>query len=101
MVNFERKLHGLQTELRSADLIHSLQKYVEVDEAEPGEPLIGISNATVDFGDTEVTSERMTEEDLLKGIEGLALVPREEPEEDLREEDANPLLRIELPSRNI
>ncbi|MGA8628268.1 MAG: DNA-directed RNA polymerase subunit omega, partial [Pseudolabrys sp.] len=71
------------------DLIHSLQKYVEVDEAEPGEPLIGISNATVDFGDTEVTSERMTEEDLLKGIEGLALVPREEPEEDLREEDAN------------
>ena len=23
------------------DLIHSLQKYVEVDEAEPGEPLIG------------------------------------------------------------
>lgn len=73
------------------DLIHSLQKYVEVDEAEPGEPLIGISNATVDFGDTEVTSERMTEEDLLKGIEGLALVPREEPEEELHDEprDAN------------
>lgn len=73
------------------DLIHSLQKYVEVDEAEPGEPLIGISNATVDSGDTEVTSERMTEEDLLKGIEGLALVPREEPEDELHEEppDAN------------
>ncbi|MGB9018501.1 MAG: hypothetical protein WCC77_12715, partial [Pseudolabrys sp.] len=58
-------------------------------EAEPGEPLIGTSNATVDSGDTEVTSEHMTEEDLLKGIEGLALVPREVPEEDLREEDAN------------
>src|SRR5512141_426269 len=29
------------------DIIHSLQKYVEVDEAEPGEPLIGTSNATV------------------------------------------------------
>jgi len=68
------------------DLIHSLQKYVEVDEAEPGEPLIGTSNATVDSGDTEVTSEHMTEEDLLKGIEGLALVPREEPEEELQEE---------------
>ena len=70
------------------DLIHSLQKYVEVDEAEP-EPLIGTSNASVDSGDTEVTSEHMTEEELLKGIEGLALVPREEPEEEPREEDAN------------
>ena len=71
------------------DLIHSLQKYVEVDEAEPEESLIGTSNATVDSGDTVVTSEHMTEEDLLKGIEGPALVPREEPEEHLREEDAN------------
>ncbi|MFZ0670425.1 MAG: DNA-directed RNA polymerase subunit omega, partial [Pseudolabrys sp.] len=62
------------------DLIHSLQKYVEVDEAEPEAPLIG---AGVDSGDTEVTTEHMTEEDLLKGIEGLALVPREEPEEEL------------------
>ena len=71
------------------DLIHSLQKYVEVDEAEPEEPLIGTNNASVDAGDTEVTSEHMTEEELLKGIEGLALVPREEPEEEPREEDAN------------
>jgi DNA-directed RNA polymerase subunit omega len=75
------------------DFIHSLQKYVEVDEAEPEEPLIGTSNASVDSGDTEVTSEHMTEEELLKGIEGLALVPREEPEEELqeepREQDAN------------
>ncbi|MGB8081903.1 MAG: DNA-directed RNA polymerase subunit omega, partial [Pseudolabrys sp.] len=46
------------------DLIHSLQKYVEVDEAEPEAPLIG---AGVDSGDTEVTTEHMTEEDLLKG----------------------------------
>jgi DNA-directed RNA polymerase subunit omega len=65
------------------DLIHSLQKYVEVDEAEPEAPLIG---AGVDSGDTEVTTEHMTEEDLLKGIEGLALVPREEPEEELHDE---------------
>jgi DNA-directed RNA polymerase subunit omega len=71
------------------DLIHTLQKYVEVDEAEPEEPLIGTSNASVDSGDTEVTAEHMTEEELLRGIEGLALVPREEPEEEPREEDAN------------
>ena len=74
------------------DLIHSLQKYVEVDEAEPEEPLIGTSNASVDSGDIEVTSEHMTEEELLKGIEGLALVPREEPEEEPeepREQDAD------------
>ena len=88
------------------DLIHSLQKYVEVDEAEPEQPLIGTSNATVDSGETEVTSEHMTEEDLLKGIEGLALVPREKPEEELqeepREEDAiSPPSRIEPPNRNI
>lgn len=71
------------------NLIHSLQKYGEVDEAEPEEPLIGTSNASVDSSDTEVTSERMTEDELLKGIEGLALVPREEPEEDPREQDAD------------
>jgi DNA-directed RNA polymerase subunit omega len=71
------------------DLIHSLQKYVEVDEPEPEEPLIGTANASVDAGDTEVTSDHMTEEELLKGMEGLALVPREEPEEEPREEDAN------------
>jgi DNA-directed RNA polymerase subunit omega len=71
------------------DLIHSLQKYVEVDEPEPEEPLIGTANASVDAGDTEVTSDHMTEEELLKGMEGLALVPREEPEEEPREEDSN------------
>jgi hypothetical protein len=68
-------------------------RLVQVDEAEPDEALIGTSNASVDTGDTEVTSEHMTEEDLLKGIEGLALVPREEPQEELQEElqeeDAN------------
>ena len=71
------------------DLIHSLQKYVEVDEAEPEEPLIGTSNASVDLGDTQVTSEHMTEEDLLKGIEGLALQPRDEPQDEPQEEDAD------------
>src|SRR5690242_3804185 len=71
------------------DLIHNLQKYVEVDEAEPEESLIGTGDASVDSGDTEVTSEHMTEAELLKGIEGLALVPREEPQEELQDEDAN------------
>jgi len=71
------------------DLIHSLQKYVEVDEAEPEEPLIGTGSASVDFGDTKVTSEHTTEEELLKGIEGLALEPREEAPEESREEDAD------------
>ncbi len=63
------------------DLIHSLQKYVEVDEPEPEVPLIG-SGAGVDSDDTEVTGDRMTEEELLKGLEGLA-PPEEVPEEDI------------------
>jgi DNA-directed RNA polymerase subunit omega len=63
------------------DLIHSLQKYVEVDEPEPDVPLIG-SGAGVDSDDTEVTGDRMTEEELLKGLEGLA-PPEEVPEEDI------------------
>jgi DNA-directed RNA polymerase subunit omega len=49
------------------DLIHSLQKYVEVDEPEPEVPLIGAgAGASVDSDDTEVTADRMTEEELLK-----------------------------------
>ena len=64
------------------DLIHSLQKYVEVDEPEPEVPLIGAAEGVkVDAGDTEVTSDRMTEEELLKGLEGLA-PPEEQPEDD-------------------
>ncbi|MDQ2083731.1 DNA-directed RNA polymerase subunit omega [Xanthobacteraceae bacterium Astr-EGSB] len=61
------------------DLIHTLQKYVEVDEPEPDNvPLIG-SSGSVDADDTEVIGERMTEEELLKGLEGLA-PPEERPE---------------------
>ena len=64
------------------DLIHSLQKYVEVDEPEPESvPLIGAAGEGVDADDTEVTGERMTEEELLKGLEGLA-PPEEQPEEE-------------------
>jgi DNA-directed RNA polymerase subunit omega len=62
------------------DLIHSLQKYVEVDEPEPEVPLIGVGGVDSDDADV-VTSDRMTEEELLKGLEGLA-PPEEVPEED-------------------
>jgi DNA-directed RNA polymerase subunit omega len=52
------------------DLIHSLQKYVEVDEPEPESvPLIGAAGAGVDADDTDVTTDRMTEEELLRGLE--------------------------------
>ena len=64
------------------DLIHTLQKYVEVDEPEAETvPLIGAPGSTVAADDTEVAVERMTEEELLKGLEGLA-PPEEQPEED-------------------
>src|SRR5213595_1381103 len=37
------------------ELVHSLQKYVEVDEPEPAAiPLVGAPGATVDADDTEV-----------------------------------------------
>jgi DNA-directed RNA polymerase subunit omega len=65
------------------DLIHSLQKYVEVDEPEPEMPLIGSgTGASVDSDDADVTmAAPMTEEELLKGLEGLA-PPEEVPEDD-------------------
>ncbi len=59
------------------DLIHSLQKHVEVDEPESdGQDLIDQADATVasaeeDREEDNVTFDRMTEEDLLAGIEGL------------------------------
>ena len=51
------------------DLIHTLQKYVEVDEPEPEAPLLGTSGS-VDADDTDVALEPMSEEELLKGLEG-------------------------------
>lgn len=53
------------------DLIHSMQKYVEVDEPEADTvPLIGTS-APGAVDDSEVQFDRMSEEDLLRGLEGL------------------------------
>ena len=64
------------------ELVHSLQKYVEVDEPEPeAVPLLAAAGGTVDADDTEVTVDRMTEEELLKGLEGLT-PPEEQPEEE-------------------
>jgi DNA-directed RNA polymerase subunit omega len=62
------------------DLIHSLQKNVEVDEpeAETAPPLVLADVAPGEGGDTQF--DRMTEEDLLRGLEGLA--PPPEPEEE-------------------
>ncbi|MDQ0470760.1 DNA-directed RNA polymerase subunit omega [Labrys wisconsinensis] len=48
------------------DLIHSMQKYVEVDEPE-AEPVALIG----DSSDDNVSFDRMSEEDLLRGLEGL------------------------------
>ncbi len=69
------------------ELVHSLQKYVEVDEPEPESmPLIGAPGTGVDADDTEVTGERMSEEELLKGLEGLT-PPESEPEPDPVDDD--------------
>ena len=69
------------------ELVHSLQKYVEVDEPEPESvPLIGASGGSVDADDTEVTTDRMTEEELLKGLEGLT-PPENVPEPDVGDDE--------------
>jgi DNA-directed RNA polymerase subunit omega len=62
------------------DLIHALQKQVEVDEpeTESAPPLVP-ANQTLD-PDSEVQFDRMTEEDLLRGLEGMA--PPPEPEDE-------------------
>ena len=64
------------------DLIHSLQKYVEIDEPEPVPvPMIGDSEAEAAASgpDTEVTFDRLSEEELLRGLE--SVVPPDKTEE--------------------
>lgn len=59
------------------DLIHSLQKHVEVDEPENAPSAItaddgeSIIIASSDNDDDSITFDQMSEEDLLAGIEGL------------------------------
>jgi DNA-directed RNA polymerase subunit omega len=68
--------HVLQEEY-----IHAMQKHVEVDEPEPTEvPLIGQSTELASAntsGDEAADMEQMTEEELLRGLEGLP--PAESP----------------------
>ena len=67
-------------------LIHSLQRYVEVDEPEAETvPLLGstaaaIPAATSSSDDSDVQFDKMSEEDLLRGLEGL--VPPAETDDD-------------------
>ena len=64
------------------DLIHSLQKYVEVDEPEAeAVPMIASSAPPTAGGeaDTDVTFDRMSEEELLRGLE--SMVPPDKNEE--------------------
>jgi DNA-directed RNA polymerase subunit omega len=64
------------------DLIHSLQKYVEVDEPEPEPvPLIAAADAETPSAedDSAVTFDRMSEEELLRGLE--SMVPPDKTEE--------------------
>jgi len=66
------------------DFIHSLQKFVEVDEPEPeavprlpgAQPQVSVSQVD----DSEVSFDRMSEEDLLRGLDGL--VPPAESDDD-------------------
>ena len=53
------------------DLIHSLQKHVEVDEPEADPVPLLTSQSHVATPDSEVQFDRMSEEDLLRGLDGL------------------------------
>ena len=73
---------ALQPEDLSEDFIHSLQRHVEVDEPE-AEVVPALTPAAADLGgnvDGDIQFDRMTEEDLLRGLEGL--VPPAETEDD-------------------
>jgi DNA-directed RNA polymerase subunit omega len=62
------------------EFIHSLQKFVEVDEPEPeAVPMVAVSASSSD-DDSEMQFDRMSEEELLRGLEGL--VPPDKEEED-------------------
>lgn len=63
------------------DLIHSLQKHVEIDEPEADTtPAIAATSIADSDEAGDVQFDRMTEEDLLRGLEGL--VPPAETEDD-------------------
>ena len=67
------------------DLIHSMQKYVEVDEPESSDPLPLITSSSsptapgVVAEDGDVAFDRMSEEELLRGLE--SMVPPDKTED--------------------
>ena len=69
----------VQPEDLKEDLIHSLQKYVEVDEPE-AETVPALAGSGSSDDDGNVSFDRMTEEDLLRGLEGL--VPPAETDDE-------------------
>ncbi|WP_420103674.1 DNA-directed RNA polymerase subunit omega [Bosea sp. (in: a-proteobacteria)] len=75
----------LKPEDLKEDLIHSLQKHVEVDEPEPETvPLLAnpASTAAAGGSDSEVQFDRMSEEDLLRGLDGLVPPTQSADDED-------------------
>jgi len=62
------------------ELIHSLQKHVEVDEPEPDAVPLLTSPTQAATPDSEIQFDRMSEEDLLRGLDGL--VPPTESADD-------------------
>ncbi|MDQ0506942.1 DNA-directed RNA polymerase subunit omega [Xanthobacter agilis] len=62
------------------DLIHSLQKYTEVDEPEPEAVPMIASGESGSGDDSDIVLDRMTEEELLAGLQGL--VPPEHSDDD-------------------
>ena len=62
------------------ELIHSLQKHTEVDEPEP-EAVPMIAGTGKESEDAPVQMDRMTEEELLAGLQGL-VPPEQVPEDD-------------------
>ncbi|MFJ5369961.1 MULTISPECIES: DNA-directed RNA polymerase subunit omega [unclassified Bosea (in: a-proteobacteria)] len=70
----------LKPEDLKEDLIHSLQKHVEVDEPEQETVPLLASPSAAATPDSEVQFDRMSEEDLLRGLDGL--VPPTESADD-------------------
>jgi DNA-directed RNA polymerase subunit omega len=72
------------------ELIHTLQKYTEVDEPEPeAVPLIPSASGGATGGESEgkdAPMDRMTEEELLAGLQGLQPPPEQPAEPEVDEE---------------
>ncbi|ADH88934.1 DNA-directed RNA polymerase, omega subunit [Ancylobacter novellus DSM 506] len=62
------------------ELIHSLQKFTEVDEPEPETVPMIASSGSEGADDSDIMLDRMTEEELLAGLQGL--VPPEPSDDD-------------------